>query len=285
MGRNAHSGLGEACIPLTYTSFPMFDAGGGSHADGVTLLHPHHARRLEDLRGARRHGREPQHPLAEQACDLLLAARGLRSMAGVDGTLPAVAATLGCLEATIDALADTLEQVHGDEAEGPLRDDDPRAIAARILRNARDVTGSLRELLGPALAEVASVTARPTLSAGRRRDPAHVLYDHACELAAAAAAMRAESRERVSPGDVETTLRCVSAGLDALAAGLEALDAQATRQLDEAGRPLAGEAPAGGVAERLREAGATIRDAVDGPGAPPRHADGGLLRLRPRRAG
>lgn len=111
----------------------------------------------------------PERLLYDQACELLLAARGLRAVAGNDGTQPAIAATLGCLEATFDALADTMTALRAQAAEqavaagggarpetaaGARRVIEQCDETARTLRIARDMAGGLRERVGPALADV-----------------------------------------------------------------------------------------------------------------------------------
>jgi hypothetical protein len=59
--------------------------------------------------------RDPAHVLFDHACDLLAAAQGMRASAPAAGTAPAFAATLGCLEATLDALA-AATRAMGEEA-------------------------------------------------------------------------------------------------------------------------------------------------------------------------
>lgn len=150
MGRNTHLPGCAAAGGPRYTSIPMDRRRRGLDPGVVTALHLHHVRRPGDAR------REPPRALAEHAGDLLLAARGLRAMAGADGTLPAVAATLGCVETTIDALADAVEQLldaAGEPEADPRRAAERRAETARTLRVARDLTGALRERVGPELAE------------------------------------------------------------------------------------------------------------------------------------
>lgn len=85
-------------------------------------------------------------------------------MAGTPGTSPAVAATLGCIESTIDALADAIDHLR-DHAATASQDDSASPTdaarrrvaeqcdeAVRTLRIARDMTGGIRERVGPALA-------------------------------------------------------------------------------------------------------------------------------------
>jgi hypothetical protein len=113
--------------------------------------------------------RDPAHALYDHACDLLVAAQGLRSMAGTEGTGPAVAATFGCLEATLDALADSIARLsghavtlvttsqhrsigHGQVASGRVAYQCTEVV--RLLRLAQEVTGEIRERVGPVLAEI-----------------------------------------------------------------------------------------------------------------------------------
>src|SRR4051794_4419466 len=48
--------------------------------------------------------RDAANELYDRACDLLLAAEGIRTAAGEAGSAPAIAATLGCIEASLEAL-------------------------------------------------------------------------------------------------------------------------------------------------------------------------------------
>jgi hypothetical protein len=142
-------------------------------AAGMSILHRRHPR-FERHRPASGTPPDagPERLLYDQACDLLLAARGLRAVAGADGAQPAIAATLGCLEATFDALADTMTALRAQAAEqavaagggerrretlaGARRVIDQCDETARALRAARDMTGGLRERVGPALAELSA---------------------------------------------------------------------------------------------------------------------------------
>ncbi|HEU4657611.1 MAG TPA: hypothetical protein VFR97_08810 [Capillimicrobium sp.] len=186
----------------------------------MSLLHHHDARRPAAARGPRLEGRPSTPLLEEHAADLLLAARGLRAMAAADGTPPALAATLGCVEAAIDALADALVRLRP-HAAGPL------PAAADELRAAGRLTGRLRERVGPALAGHAAAP-----PAGSRRDPAHVVFDHACRLTAAASAIRAASGARPEAGAAAATLRCVGTTLEALGDAMEAFGARAGPEIE-----------------------------------------------------
>jgi hypothetical protein len=106
-------------------------------------------------------GRDPAHVLYDHACDVLLAAQGLRATAGAEGVEPAIAATFGCLESAVDALAQAIEEL----ADGAVAqvEADPEAAsrvalqcqdACRVLRVGRDVMGAIRERVGVAFADV-----------------------------------------------------------------------------------------------------------------------------------
>jgi hypothetical protein len=86
--------------------------------------------------------RDPAHVLFDHACDLLAAAQGMRASAGADGVGPALAATLGCLEATLDALAASVEEM-GAEAVRRL-EDAPRSPDGDAL----SVVGAERQFAG-----------------------------------------------------------------------------------------------------------------------------------------
>jgi len=98
--------------------------------------------------------RDPAHVLFEHASDLLVAAQALRATAGVDGAQPAIAATFGCLESAVDALADAIGTLT--DAAVQVDDDDARRLAlqgadaAHLLRVARDVLGTIRDRVGAA---------------------------------------------------------------------------------------------------------------------------------------
>lgn len=234
----------------------MYVGRRGGHDRTVSLLRHQPVRRTTAHARARRDDRTPAPGLAEHAGELLLAARGLRAMAGTPGTLPAVAATLGCVETALDALA---------ACEG----------APDELRVARDLTGGVRERVGPVLAVLAAEgrATAPVLRVPSRspRDPAHLLYDHACALTAAAGAIRAASARRTRREDVTGAL---GAALHALADAIDAFGAQAGRHLRESGERPAGDAPPlgadeaetrlGDVAARLRRTAPRLTQAAAG---------------------
>jgi hypothetical protein len=101
-------------------------------------------------------GRDPATELSERARDLVDAAEGMRRAAATPGSSPAVAASLGCLEAALDELAAAAtnlgvgvvasSQMRGRTATGA------RDIFERLslqLTLARSSCGAARESAGP----------------------------------------------------------------------------------------------------------------------------------------
>ena len=124
----------------------------------------HHGRMQLRQHDPPAHVRDPAHVLFDHACDLLAAAQGLRAAAPAEGVAPALAATLGCLEATLDALAAAVADL-GEDAVRQLEDvpwspgdPGPSAVGAErqfaglvdILNAGQAMAGSLRERLGAA---------------------------------------------------------------------------------------------------------------------------------------
>ncbi len=56
--------------------------------------------------------RDPANRLYDEACSLLAAAEALREAADDPGCTPALVATLGCVGASLDALATTVSRLH-----------------------------------------------------------------------------------------------------------------------------------------------------------------------------
>jgi hypothetical protein len=115
--------------------------------------------------GSRRPERDPANELYDEACALLDAAQGLRAAAGPRRSAPAIAASLGCVEASLEALATAvavmrvaaLETV----AEVPSTDAVDREVPqiragfdrlARDLQASRLSSAAAREVVGPVLA-------------------------------------------------------------------------------------------------------------------------------------
>jgi hypothetical protein len=99
--------------------------------------------------------RDPAHVLYDHASQVLFAAQGPRAAASRDGAEPAIAATFGCLESAVDALAQTIEtltqtavdQVDADD-ESALRLALQGQDASHLLRVSRDVLGAVRDRVG-----------------------------------------------------------------------------------------------------------------------------------------
>ena len=108
--------------------------------------------------------RDPSHELYDQACELLFAAQGLRAAAGTRGSAPAIAATVGCLDATLEALADAVAAMRGEATRELSRADvsiPGAADAARefselvaAIGSAHEAAGRMRERVGPVLARL-----------------------------------------------------------------------------------------------------------------------------------
>jgi hypothetical protein len=99
--------------------------------------------------------RDPAHVLYDHASEVLFAAQGLRAAATLEGAEPAIAATFGCLESSVDALAQAIEtltrsavaQVDADD-EATMRLALQGQDASHLLRVARDVLGAIRDRVG-----------------------------------------------------------------------------------------------------------------------------------------
>ena len=102
--------------------------------------------------------------LYDSACDLLIAARQLHAAADDRDSLPAMAATLGCIHATLDALGQAVDGMRGtagNELNARAVDDEGSAAverelaalaaAIRLAQGAADMT---RERTAPVLAQL-----------------------------------------------------------------------------------------------------------------------------------
>jgi hypothetical protein len=112
--------------------------------------------------------RDPANDLYDRACELLLAAQELRSAAGVGGTTPAFAATVGCIDASLEALEESVsamrreaarESMRGQASDGSMHsaaDDAAREFSALVeaLSGAHEAASRMRERLGPFLARL-----------------------------------------------------------------------------------------------------------------------------------
>jgi hypothetical protein len=77
-------------------------------------------------------GRDPAHELCEQAAGLLASAGALRAAAHAPGTATAIGATLACLEASLDALADVADRLRNQAVQPDLERDPERAEAGHV---------------------------------------------------------------------------------------------------------------------------------------------------------
>jgi hypothetical protein len=99
--------------------------------------------------------RDPAHVLFDHACDLLVAGRGLAVSAHDPGAAPAMAATLGCIESTLDALVTSVREMSASAGDRGATSPVTRQLddLAAVLARARDVAGGAREATGPVMAE------------------------------------------------------------------------------------------------------------------------------------
>ena len=108
----------------------------------------------------RRQGRSVTQ-LYDSACELLFAAQQLRAAAGMRDSVPATAATIGCIDATLDTLAEAVKAMR-QAAVAELETDDA-AVAAigsefsslvEALRLAQEACDRARERTAPILAQL-----------------------------------------------------------------------------------------------------------------------------------
>jgi hypothetical protein len=111
--------------------------------------------------------RDPANELYDQACSLLAAAQGLRAAASSRHTAPALAASLGCIEASLQQLREALPELLDTALATAARDQLNRrahsgepfelcakfAVLARDLSNSRTSCAAVRELVGPVVAK------------------------------------------------------------------------------------------------------------------------------------
>ena len=110
--------------------------------------------------------RDPALELYDQACELLLAAQAVRDVAGARGAAPSFAATVGCLDASLEALSQAVEAMRREAARAVGQAGRPAgegsAEAARreftelvvALEAAHQAAGQMRERVGPMLARL-----------------------------------------------------------------------------------------------------------------------------------
>ena len=101
--------------------------------------------------------------LYDSACELLFAAQNLAASAGDRSATPAVAATIGCVDATLDALAQAIGEMRRATVAETSRRREPQSPAVLerelggledALRAARSVCDRTRERTAPILAEL-----------------------------------------------------------------------------------------------------------------------------------
>jgi hypothetical protein len=108
--------------------------------------------------------RDPANDLYDRACELLLAAQGLRTAAGVRSATPSYAATVGCIDASLGVLTDAVAAMRREatrEAERTRAAGEPLVEADEAAREFSALTealwrahlaaGRMRERLGPFL--------------------------------------------------------------------------------------------------------------------------------------
>jgi hypothetical protein len=105
--------------------------------------------------------------LYDGACELLAAAHAMRAAAELEGSTTAIAATLGCIDATLNELSSAVEamrrQALRDLARSALDTGERAAIAeterafsdfANALHRARHAADSMRQRVGPHVAQL-----------------------------------------------------------------------------------------------------------------------------------
>jgi hypothetical protein len=140
---------------------PMGDHGRAAHHAGMPLMQE------QPRRDATPVTRDPANDLYDQACDLLIAAQGVRSAAGARGATPSYAATVGCIDSSLEALTDAVvamrreaareaERIRSADGSATEADDAGREFSAlaEALSRAHLAAGRMRERLGPFLARL-----------------------------------------------------------------------------------------------------------------------------------
>ena len=111
--------------------------------------------------------RDPGNELYDQACSLLAAAQALRAAAGSRRSAPALAASLGCIEASLRQLREAMPELLDTALATAARDELNRrthssepaelcssfAVLARDLSDSRASCAAVRELVGPVVAK------------------------------------------------------------------------------------------------------------------------------------
>jgi hypothetical protein len=111
--------------------------------------------------------RDPANELDDQTCSLLAAAQGLRAAARSRRGAPALAASLGCIEASLQQLREAMPELLDTALATAARDQPSRgthfsepselcasfAVLARDLSNSRSSCAAVRGLIGPVVAK------------------------------------------------------------------------------------------------------------------------------------
>jgi hypothetical protein len=101
--------------------------------------------------------------LYDGGCELLFAAQQLQTAASRPGTAPAIAATVGCIDASLEALLQAISSMKRSAASELRGSTDDRSVdmierefhaLADALRTAQGACDQLRERTGPLLAEL-----------------------------------------------------------------------------------------------------------------------------------
>jgi len=108
--------------------------------------------------------REPVTRLYDSACELLFAAQNVSAAAAARDATPAVAATVACVDATLDTLADAVGEMRRAAVAEASRRGHPREAPAVLerqlgaledaLRSARSICDRARERTAPILAQL-----------------------------------------------------------------------------------------------------------------------------------
>jgi hypothetical protein len=114
--------------------------------------------------------RQPTRELYDRACELLLAAQGLNAAARKPGSAPAIAATAGCLDASLAALSNAVAAMrleatrHAARSDGAASDSLPTDAMHELQREFSELVDALaaahraadetRERVGPVLAQL-----------------------------------------------------------------------------------------------------------------------------------
>jgi hypothetical protein len=115
--------------------------------------------------------RDPAHVLYEQAAGLLASSVALRAAVYAPGTAAALGATLACLEASLDALADVADRLRNqairpDSERDPLRAE-ARRVGSEVEQRFRHLILALEDSRGACACAYARVAVGPVQSCAR----------------------------------------------------------------------------------------------------------------------